>query len=94
MKSELERLRERVKELERQQLKCDHDWNEPEYEPEEKVRNRYEPRRMGVDFYYEAVYDGTETVPRWSRVCKKCGKKEYTYKLVTVAVKTETRPKF
>ena len=94
MKTELERLKEKVAELEKQQLVCNHEWEEPKYEPEEQDEVRYETEWHGVDCCYKAVRVGSKTVPRWSRVCKKCGKREYTYTMETVSVKTITRPKF
>jgi hypothetical protein len=35
-----------------------------------------------------------ETVPCYSRICKKCSKKEYTEQMEEVAVQTIKRPKF
>ncbi|MDD4779189.1 MAG: hypothetical protein PHT02_01105 [Tissierellia bacterium] len=69
---------------------CKHQWGETKYDPEE---------------YQEAVYShleghGSDPEPiynyypakkdRWSRVCKICGKKEYTYEKAP----TKYEPKF
>ena len=49
----------------------------------------------GVDVWPEERGTGRyRKVDRWSRVCKKCGKKEYTYEMEKVPVKTVSRPKF
>lgn len=43
---------------------------------------------------YERGTGRYRKVDCWSRVCKKCGKKEYTYEMEKVPVKTVSRPKF
>ena len=96
MKNQIESINKQIRELERKklELECNHEWNEPKYDPEEVEEPNYELKWQGVDPYYAATTSYTKTVPRWSRVCKKCGKKEYAYEVETIAVKTITRPKF
>lgn len=102
MKTELEKLKEqrnqierRIRKIEDLQNKCEHEWDEVKYEPEKKEICRDEFVYLGSDSYYKSVGTGTYTdVDRWSRVCKKCGKKEYTYQQEEVSVKTIIRPKF
>lgn len=95
MKTELELLKERIKRIENMQMYCDHEWGEAEYDPEREEITREEFVPLGVDSYYRALGTGSfKDVDRWSRTCKKCCKKEYTYKMEEVAVKTEKRPKF
>ena len=95
MKTELEQLRERIAQIEYAQAHCNHVWGPVEYEPERKEITRVEIEVVGVDIFPVEVGTGMfRNVDRWSRVCKKCGKKEYTSKQEEVAVKTIKRPKF
>lgn len=74
---------------------CDHEWSNPEYDPEEQEIKVVEDVWYGVDVWPEERGTGRyRKVDRWSRVCKKCGKKEYTYEMEKVPVKTVSRPKF
>ena len=91
MKTELEELKEQVKRLEEMQQYCTHDWQELQMDTMEK--EIWTTKWKGVDCF--PVPTGTyKRVPCWSRVCKKCGKKEYTEKMEEVAVLTEMKPKF
>lgn len=95
MKTELERLKERIQEIERIQARCNHEWGEVIYEPQEKEIMRKELRGRMADMWYDLVPTGTyEQVPCWTRTCKKCEKKEYTYEQEEVVVKTIKQPKF
>ena len=95
MKTELEILEEKVRKLKEKQVQCNHEWTSPEYDPERKEITTEEFVYLGSDSYYRPVGTGTfENVDRWSRICKKCGKKEYAYEVEEVPVKTEKRPKF
>ena len=95
MKTELEQLKERIRIIEDAQRKCDHDWSEPVYDPENREITREEFVPMGSDPYFRTVGTGIyKRVDRWSRTCKKCQKIEYTYEMENVAVKTMKRPKF
>jgi TolA-binding protein len=74
---------------------CKHDWSEAKYDGEiEKVQDD----RMGYEGHGAdrwPVYSfHDEEKARWSRKCKICGHKEYTYKQETVIIKSETKPKF
>ena len=91
MKSELEMLKEKVKHLEEIQKKCLHDWEEPQRDTMEK--EIIETYWVGVDCMFGPT-GKYETVPCYSRTCKKCGKKEYTEQIEEVAVQTIKRPKF
>ena len=82
MKTELERLKEKVAELERKQRACNHEWNKPVYDPETKEIKRIEFIEMGSDSHHEEVGTGLyENVDRWSRVCQKCGKKSWIFRI-------------
>ena len=94
-KTELEILEEKVRKIKKMQATCDHEWDEVEYDPEKKEITTEEFVYLGSDSYYKQVGTGFyENVNRWSRVCKKCGKREYAYEMEEVAVKTIKRPKF
>jgi len=91
MKIELEILKEQVKKLEEMQRQCTHYWEEPQRDTMKK--EIWETQWVGVDCF--PVPTGRyETVPCWSHMCKKSGKKEYTEKMEEVAVQTVKRPKF
>lgn len=95
MKNELELLQERIKKIEKYQSQCKHDWDIAEYDPEKKEKTIEEYVKVGTDSYYRESGTGIyEYINRWSRTCKICGKKEYTYELEEVPVKLERRPKF
>jgi len=84
---ELKRLRE---EVESEEAACEHDWAKTIYDPDTKMEgvfDHFEPH--GSD--PEPIYNYHEVkVDRWSRRCRKCGKKEFTRKQKTV----ETAPDF
>ena len=95
MKTELEILEEKVNKLKELQRNCDHKWEEATYDPERREIMREEFVSMGSDPYFTNVGTGIyEYIDRWSRVCKKCGKKEYTYENEEVVAKTIKKPKF
>ena len=94
-KTELEILEEKVRKLKEKQAQCSHEWTDAEYDPERKEITTEEFVYLGSDSYYKQVGTGLyEDVDRWSRVCKKCGKREYAYEMEEVSVKTIKRPKF
>lgn len=79
--------------LKRQQTNCKHDWSEPKFDPEQisvqDDRSGYETHgidRWPIPSFHE------ESKDRWSRACKECGYKEYTYNQEPVI--TERKPKF
>lgn len=95
MKTELEMLEERIKELKRIQRNCQHIFADPEYDPEKKEIMETEIERIGVDIWpVEKPTGRYETVPRWSRTCKKCGFKDYTYTQREVVVESYLEPDF
>lgn len=61
-----------------------HQWQGPKFDPVIKKRAVYshiEPRGSDPETVYNYV---DEEVPRWSRICSKCGHIEYTDKKRTV----------
>lgn len=60
-------LKAKLLEFKDKQYHCDHIWDEVQYEPE---------IREIIEHEVKWIYD---TIPRCSRICKKCGKKQYTY---------------
>ena len=95
MKTELERLREQIAAIERKQACCDHEWSEVVYEPEQVHPVRYETAGRGSHVWLEPIQmPWTEVKDRWSRTCKKCEKKEYTYEQEEVIIESAKRPKF
>lgn len=96
MKTELERLQERIAQIKFAQAHCDHEWGQVEYDPDKREITREELVNLGLaDSYYKTVATGMfEKVDRWSRVCNKCGKKEYSYEQEEIAIETIKRPKF
>lgn len=93
-KDDIERLKRELSEKERQQKTlerdCNHKWGDTQYDPEEYMEPAFSHfEGHGSDpvpryNYYPAKKD------RWSRECKKCGKKEYTYEKAP----TKYEPKF
>lgn len=77
----MERLLEEVRQEQQAMDNCSHgDWTEPIYDPETKrVPYGYKTVGHGSDVWTEPEGYRDETVNRWSRECKKCGKIEYTY---------------
>ena len=86
----VKQLKEEISKQENRINNCDHDFNEPIFDPE--IYKKW------VFTHYEG--NGSDPIPRgnyidkeknrWSRKCKKCGKKEYTYSLEPIKYK----PKF
>lgn len=81
-KEELEReYKQKLAQIEREQSQCSHIWEPTIYNPGKKmVPYGCRILRQGVDFWSEPEGYREESVPRWSRRCRKCGKVEYTYK--------------
>lgn len=93
MKTELEILEEKVSRLKALQSRCNHKWSKPEFDPESREIIEEIEEREGAHTVLVPYFTGRyQNVDRWSRVCTKCGKKEYTYEMETVSVKT--KPKF
>lgn len=79
--------------IEKEQFSCNHCWSQPQYDPEiQKKPTGYEIVAQGSDIYTIPCQYSNVQVPRWSRVCKKCGKVEYTYTTQPIIVGHE--PKF
>ena len=85
---EIDELKKRIRDLERQQELCKHEWKE-EYAPirrEVCVGNYSDPIHYRSTGYYE-------TIDRWCRTCTKCGKKEYAYEEIEEPVVVEVKRK-
>lgn len=82
---------QKLADLRRKQSNCNHIWGETQYDPEFKQEpTSWEYEGAGSDKWPIATGYRTVEVKRWSRICKCCGKVEYTNE--QVAVKYE--PKF
>ncbi len=98
-KTELEILEEKkqkrinkMNDIYYKQLICKHEWGKTFYDPyqEEATRERFV--YQGSDSYY--TYEGTGMYyekDRWTRICKKCGKKEHAYDYEEVEVVQKER---
>ena len=88
--SALEKRLEHLRELQRN---CNHVWEEESvYDPEKKEIIEGRSVYQGSDWWIDPVHTGRyETIDRWSRTCKKCGLKEYTYDADIVEVKKKPR---
>lgn len=72
---ELGSLREQIA---REQRACSHAWEPTRYDPEKGSRAEFD-HFEGHGSDPEPVYNHYPIdIPRWSRVCSKCGKVEYT----------------
>lgn len=76
LKSELELLEERIAILKKAQESCEHEWLEPE--PDTYRLAIYEDCWLG-DNVFSVPSGKFEDVPCMSRMCYKCGKKEYSF---------------
>ena len=89
----IEELEEEIRKLRVAQANCNHDWADPVYDPYKEEIMRAVPDIHGSDYYLVPEGTGTyRTVDRWSRTCRKCGKKEYTQKRGTAVI--DTGPQF
>lgn len=91
---EIERLRNQISSLESQQNNCRHQWGETVadhiYEKAYTIPGDV-PGTMGID-WRGPVWVPAKTIERWKRVCKLCGKIEYTNRKEQVRV--EYKPVF
>ena len=96
MKTKIEKLQEEIRKLEGLQSQCDHkEWYPTEYDPDkEEIREEYVWNQGSHSIISERLTGKYQEVPRWSRVCKRCGYKEYTYNLKTVVSETYDEPDF
>lgn len=88
---EIQELKNKLKELEKQQHECKHQWGEVENHTEYYI---VEERDWGASYglsddiwKYKEV---TKSKEGWKRECNKCGYIEYSYSLKPVVV--EERP--
>ena len=92
-REELEGLQDKINQLKKQMLSCKHDWKEAKYDPETyREAYGYKMVAQGSDVWGEPEGYRDAKRDRWSRECKECGYKEYTY--TQEAVRTEYKPKF
>lgn len=78
--------------LENQIKNCPHEYNEAKFDPETKTEFTYRTVARGSDVYQEPDASFERKIDRWSRECKKCGFKQYTYEKAPVIERYE--PKF
>ncbi len=85
LQQQLDQKKEEIEKLKRQILDCAHDFAEPIYDPETvmepHIRYGDYSQSHGSDYYPAFDYHNKQK-DRWSRECKKCGKKDYTYENV------------
>lgn len=88
-----EQLKKELAQSEGKMANCKHDFMTPIYDAE-TVREGYGSIQDGAGSDPHWSYAGYHDVQkdRWSRECKMCGKKEYTYKQEPVIV--DYKPKF
>lgn len=88
-----EQLRNEIDRLNNQMKNCVHDFKDPIYDPE-KVMVGYGSIQDGAGSDPHWSYEGykEKEKARWSRECKICGHKEYTYTKEPIV--TGYRPKF
>jgi len=89
----IDQLKNEIKQLEETQRSCRHDFADPIYDPEEvSVQDDHAGYEVhGVDRWPVLSFH-KEYKNRWSRECKNCGHKEYTYKNTPVI--KEYKPDF
>ncbi len=89
--SEIERLNREIGQLKSQQANCPHQWGEviaDHIYNEAYTIPGDPPGTMGID-WRGPCYVPAETIERWKRVCKICGKIEYTSQKEQVRVEYE-----
>ncbi len=88
-----EKLKKEIADSEKRMASCKHEFNKPISDPEEIM---VQDTRAGYEFHGSDMWSKPsfhkEGRPRWSRECKHCGKKEFTYTQVPIV--TEYAPKF
>jgi len=81
MNQRIKYLQAQIQAEENRMSRCTHEWNEVFYNPETvKEGYGFKPVGRGSDMWHE--YEGYHDVqkPRWTRICKKCGKEDHTDK--------------
>ena len=92
---ELRRLKAKVNEIEAMQAYCDHVWGDPKYIPEKVAIMRNVPTKQGSDGRWKSIpTGGYEIKDKWSRMCTKCGKIEYTTEQYISYQEVKGGPKF
>ena len=93
IQKQIEELHVNLKRLQNVQSSCKHIFNSAIYDAE-TVKEGYGHVQDGVGSDPHWSFEGYRDVQkdRWSRECKLCGKKEYTYK--TMPVISSYEPKF
>ena len=90
---QIEKLQKDLENLKAQQSNCKHDFKAAIFDPE-TVKEGYGSVQDGAGSDPHWSYAGYHDVQkdRWSRECKLCGKKEYTYEQEPVI--SNYQPKF
>lgn len=90
---EIKNLQYKIDRLKQEMSRCPHDWNKPKYDPE-TIKESYGHKTVvqGSDVWLEPEGYRDSQKDRWSRECKECGYKEFTYTQEVVSV--EKQPKF
>lgn len=92
-RQEIENAQSRIEQLRKEIANCKHDWKNVIFDPETvKEPYGYKTVGQGSDVWTEPTGYHDVQKNRWSRECKTCGHKEYTY--TQEAVKTDYQPKF
>lgn len=81
MNNNIRNLQDQIQIEERKIQNCDHDFNEPIFNPETiKVGYGSKMIKQGSDIWCE--YEGyrDKQIDRWTRTCKKCGYEQHTHK--------------
>ena len=89
----IKELQKKIEKERRKILSCQHDYDDPFYNPE-KVKEPYGCKLVGhgSDLYPEPEgYHDVEKA-RWTRICKHCGYEQHTKELEPVV--TSRKPKF
>lgn len=77
---EIGKLRRQIESLQNEINNCNHSFKDPIYDPEEIT---VQDDRLGYEEHgsdrWPRYSSHTEQKPRWSRECRICGEKEYTY---------------
>lgn len=92
---EIDELQKKIEQLKKLQENCRHKFDEPIFDPE-KVMEGYGIKTVGHGSDVYSEYSGYHEVSknRWSRACKICGIKQYTYHQEVVISKYSYTPKF
>lgn len=92
IQDKIDKLRNELDSLEREQARCNHKFGKPYHDLKEFREFDYKNVGHGSDFYPEICGSHIETKSVWRRKCSICGKMEETEKIEPVVV--GTRPVF